>query len=230
MVSLWACRDMPKYSETQTELLNQQRKLLYVYSGLSTEAEFGLKLNSIIDKLKENKHFEKFQPDTLKKIIMEENFYIDNDGPILLKDERIFQNALADLASRLKISSESFLIAFRDYKTTFGLDKMGLVLSRKFLDIDERRQSCLLNIAINTAYKNEEHYSDELINLLLKSGVEIDVDFGYHGQRHSLREVPPLINAIQKSNNSDNKDKQKFYTDIAEKLIEKGASINKLRG
>ncbi|MCL9685364.1 hypothetical protein [Legionella maioricensis] len=217
------------HTKIQAEIINQQRKLLCVYSGLSTEAEFSLKLNSIIEKLLLNdEHFKESNPSTLREELLTGSLYSENQEPIFLQNEITYQKVLADLSFRLKNNPESFLKALTDYKNTFGPEKMGSILSRKFLDIDPKKQTCLLNIAIETAFKNEENYSDEPINQLLKLGVEIDVDFGYHGQRHPLREVPPLIKAIQKSNESDSKNKQAFYTRIAEKLITNGASINKL--
>ncbi len=219
---------MPTYTKVQTEIINQQRELLFAYSGLSTEAEFSLKLNAIIDKLLNDEHFKKSNPSKLREVLLKEEAHVENQEPIVLQNEITYQKALADLSFRLKNNPTSFLNALTDYKNIFGPEKMGSILSRKFLDIEEKKQTCLLNIAIETAFKNEENYSDEPISQLLELGVEVDVDFGYHGQRHPSREIPPLIKAIQKSNESDSKNKQAFYTTIAEKLIEKGASINKL--
>lgn len=219
---------MTTYSQAQIEVLNQQRQLLFIYSGLSTEMEFELKLNSVIDNLSKDQQFNTIDKNELRRTLLEDGLQIENQEPIFLNDEIAYQTMLADLSFRLKNNPETFLMALTDYKNTFGLEKMASILSRKFLDIDNKRQTCLLNVAIETAFENEERYSEEHINQLLESGVEINMDFGYHGQRHPSREIPPLIKAIQKSNESDSKTRQQFYTQIAEQLITHGASVSKL--
>lgn len=85
-----------------------------------------------------------------------------------------------------------------------------------------------------------------LIQGLIQMGAEINIDYGYHGDRHPDRPLPPLIEAIQLSTADDQKmlaselsaagdskqeapkSKLELYTDISKLLIKSGASVNKI--
>lgn len=111
---------MTTYSQAQTESLNQQRQLLFSYSGLSTEMEFELKLNFIIDKLLEDKQFKKINKNELRRTLLEDALHVENQEPIFLNNERAYQKTLEDLSVRLKNNPESFLTALTEYQNTFG--------------------------------------------------------------------------------------------------------------
>ncbi|MCL9685842.1 hypothetical protein [Legionella maioricensis] len=72
---------MLTYTKVQTEIINQQRELLFAYSGLSTEAEFSLKLSTIIDKLLNDEHFKKSNPSKLREVLLKEGIMLKIKNP-----------------------------------------------------------------------------------------------------------------------------------------------------
>jgi hypothetical protein len=201
-------------------LILEAREHLLQFLSLSTPEEFESQLKAVVTKLMAEEGFNTLNADELKTKLLNEPIML-HKTPTSLNQELQYDSKVRPLA---KLLAENNLIGFETLLDTYPSDsKIGQVLSRKFLG-PNGKQTCLLNLAIEAAFASN---SNSVVEKLLALGVKMDMDFGYHGQKHPEREVPPLVKAIQLSNES--MEKKEFYTELATLLINKGASINKIK-
>lgn len=68
--------------------------------------------------------------------------------------------------------------------------------------------------------------ASKIVQELITLGADVNVDYGYHGDRHPECPLPPLVEAIKFSLERENA--STLYTKIGIVLIKNGASINKI--
>lgn len=202
-------------------LLKAAQIHLVEFLSLSTKKEFSEQLTNVINQLmKEDERLKELGASALEEKLLKDKITSEDGTETTLLQEQQHQQIVGELAKLLKTDKlVEFQTQLKKYETNPSIDKF---LSKKFLGPDGK-QTCLLNLAIEKAYDNK---SIAHIKELIALGANINMDFGYHAQRHPNREVPPLVKAIQLSNESQ--EKKKFYTDLTNYLISKGASVNKI--
>jgi hypothetical protein len=138
-----------------------------------------------------------------------------------------FQQFLLDKDSASFISSISSLIK---QSTSSQLDEEDIYELNKYYTYESQKLSPL-SILIRMASSIDNPIP--LIESLIRMGANINVDYGYHGDRHPDRPLPPLIEAIQLSVKDEKKEASAvfhfdLYTEISQLLLKHGAKVNKV--